>query len=72
MMYCMPPIVAQFKWDYAIGCLIVALACTGVSSLAACRKELVSVPAQLMRHQSLQRTEKEYSLRRRLRSFGKE
>lgn len=49
MMYCMPDLIAVFRWDYAFGCVGAALACTGFSSLISCYKELVAVPAQLMR-----------------------
>lgn len=48
-MYAQPYLLMPFRWDYAIGCVIVSCLCTGLSSLYACRKELVSKPAQLMR-----------------------
>lgn len=40
---------ASFKWDYAAYCTIAACLCTGLSSFMACRVELVSKPAELMR-----------------------
>ncbi len=48
-MYNQPYIIAPFRWDYAIGCLVAACLCTGLSALFASRQELVSCPAQLMR-----------------------
>ena len=48
-MYRMPDVICVFRWDYTVGCLIASLLCTGLSSAAACRKELASVPAMLMR-----------------------
>ncbi len=48
-MYNQPYIIAPFRLDYAIGCLVAACLCTGLSALFASRQELVSVPAQLMR-----------------------
>lgn len=48
-MYSQPYLIANFKWDYAIGCITAACLCTGLSALYASRQELVSCPAQLMR-----------------------
>ena len=48
-MYNQPYIIVPFRWNYAIGCLVAACLCTGLSALFASRQELVSVPAQLMR-----------------------
>ena len=48
-MYSQPYIIVPFRWDYAIGCIVAACLCTGLSALYASRQELVSVPAQLMR-----------------------
>lgn len=48
-MYSQPYLIANFKWDYAVGCITAACLCTGLSALYASRQELVSVPAQLMR-----------------------
>lgn len=48
-MYTQPYLIANFKWDYAVGCITAACLCTGLSALYASRQELVSVPAQLMR-----------------------
>ncbi len=48
-MYSQPYVIVPFRWDYAIGCVLTACLCTGVSALFASRQELVSCPAQLMR-----------------------
>ncbi len=48
-MYSQPYLIADFKWDYAVGCITAACLCTGLSALYASRQELVSCPAQLMR-----------------------
>lgn len=48
-MYAFDSIETPFKWDYALGCIVVSCLCTGLSSLYACRMELFSRPAQLMR-----------------------
>lgn len=48
-MYNQPFMLTPFRWNYAIGCAVAACLCTGLSSLYAARKELVSKPAQLMR-----------------------
>lgn len=38
-----------FRWDYAAYCAVAACLCTGLSSFMACRVELISKPAELMR-----------------------
>ena len=48
-MYSQPYILVPFRWDYAVGCIVAACLCTGLSALYASRQELVSCPAQLMR-----------------------
>lgn len=48
-MYNQPYLISPFRWNYAVGCTIVACLCTGLSALYASRLELVSCPAQLMR-----------------------
>ncbi|MGN0603820.1 MAG: FtsX-like permease family protein [Oscillospiraceae bacterium] len=48
-LYAFDDFSAAFKWDYAIGCAIAACLCTGLSSFMACRMELISKPAELMR-----------------------
>ncbi|MDE6763534.1 MAG: FtsX-like permease family protein [Oscillospiraceae bacterium] len=48
-MYNQPYLINPFRWDYAVGCTVVACLCTGLSALYASRLELVSCPAQLMR-----------------------
>ena len=48
-MYKLPIFTAPFRWNYAIGCIVAACLCTGLSALYASRQELVSCPAQLMR-----------------------
>lgn len=48
-MYAFESIAYPFRWDYAVGCIIAACLCTGVSSVYSCRKELMTRPAQLMR-----------------------
>ncbi|MGN0598415.1 MAG: FtsX-like permease family protein [Oscillospiraceae bacterium] len=40
---------APFRWDYAAYCTVAACLCTGLSSFMACRVELISKPAELMR-----------------------
>lgn len=40
---------AAFRWDYALYCAVAACLCTGLSSFMACRVELISKPAELMR-----------------------
>lgn len=40
---------SSFRWDYAAYCAIAACLCTGLSSFMACRVELISKPAELMR-----------------------
>lgn len=49
LMYNYPDVECPWRWDYFFGCLGVSLLCTGVSALCACGRELLSVPAQLMR-----------------------
>lgn len=49
LMYDYPDVICEFRWDYAAGCLIAALMCTCLSSVIACRRELMGQPAQLMR-----------------------
>lgn len=48
-MYIIPELLTPFRWDYAAGCIIAAILCTGAAAMAACYSELISVPAQLMR-----------------------
>lgn len=48
-MYNQPYLISPFRWDYAVGCTVVACLCTGLSAIYASRLELVSCPAQLMR-----------------------
>lgn len=48
-MYAQSYLLTPFRWNYAIGCIVVSCLCTGLSSLYSCWKELVSRPAQLMR-----------------------
>lgn len=49
LMYYYPDVICEFRWDYAAGCTIAALLCTGLSSIIACYRELTVNPAQLMR-----------------------
>ena len=49
MMYLLPDLIPRFHWDYAIGSIIVSMLCTGLAALLACYKELILLPAQLMR-----------------------
>lgn len=48
-MYVIPSPMTPFHWDYAIACTIAAVACTSLAAFVSCRKELQTVPAQLMR-----------------------
>lgn len=48
-LYDFPEIETPFKWYYLAGCLAVSLIVTSVSVYAACRRELSTEPAQLMR-----------------------
>lgn len=48
-MYIIPDPLIPFHWSTAIWCTVAAVLCTGISALTACRKELASCPAQLMR-----------------------
>lgn len=49
LMYDYPDVICEFRWSYAVGCIIAALMCTCLSSIIACRRELTVQPAQLMR-----------------------
>ena len=49
IMYVLPGIEIVFRWDYAIGCTIVAVLVTSLAALSACAVELREVPAQLLR-----------------------
>lgn len=48
-MYAFTDITLRFRFDYLIGCAAAACICTGFSSFMACRIELASKPAELMR-----------------------
>ncbi len=48
-MYTIPDPMTPFRWDYAFWCTMAAVVCTSAAALVSCRKELRSVPAQLMR-----------------------
>lgn len=52
IMYSMPDPMMPFRWDYAGWCTLVGILCTGLSAYFVCRKELKTVPAQLMRPKS--------------------
>lgn len=49
IMYVLPDVMLIFRWDYAVGCTLVAVAVTGLAALSACAVELREVPAQLLR-----------------------
>lgn len=49
IMYSMPEPMMPFRWDYAGWCTLAGILCTGLSAYFVCRKELKTVPAQLMR-----------------------
>lgn len=49
ILYNLPDPLTPFRWDYTLVCTVVAVLCTGLSALAACYKELMTCPAQLMR-----------------------
>ncbi len=49
MMYYYPDVKCEFRWDYAAGCLVASFACTCLSAVTACYKELRVHPAELMR-----------------------
>ncbi len=49
ILYSLPPLIAPFRWDYAFWCILAAVLCTCLAAFAACYKELISVPAALMR-----------------------
>lgn len=44
-----PHVLVPYHWDYAIVATLIAVACTGLATLAACYKELLAQPATLMR-----------------------
>lgn len=48
-MYAFDTFSAEFRWDYMVGCAVAACLCTGLSAFLACRIELSSKPAELMR-----------------------
>ncbi len=52
IMYSMPDPMMPFRWDYAGWCTLVGILCTGLSAYFVCRRELKTVPAQLMRPKS--------------------
>lgn len=49
LMYRFPYIHCPYRWDYAVGCLVVALLCTGITAMIACYAALREAPSQLMR-----------------------
>ena len=49
MLYDIPNIITPFRMNYAVGCIAAAVLCTGLASFISCYRELVSLPAQLMR-----------------------
>ncbi|MBQ4346584.1 MAG: FtsX-like permease family protein [Oscillospiraceae bacterium] len=49
LMYRIPEITCPYRWDYALGCLAVALLCTGITAMIACHAVLREAPSQLMR-----------------------
>ncbi len=49
LMYRFPDISCPYRWDYAVACLVVALLCTGITAMIACRATLREAPSQLMR-----------------------
>lgn len=49
IMYNLPSPITPFRWDYALWITLAAVACTGLSALAACYRELYASPARLMR-----------------------
>ena len=49
IMYVLPDLEIVFRWDYAIGCTVVAILVTSLAALSACAVELREVPAQLLR-----------------------
>ena len=49
ILYTMPDIIAAFRLDYAVLCTAAAVLCTSISAFIACYKELLAVPAELMR-----------------------
>ncbi|MBE6038848.1 MAG: FtsX-like permease family protein [Anaerofustis stercorihominis] len=48
-MYSMPDLTPVIYWDTAALCMIVAVACTALSAVYSCNKELKEKPASLMR-----------------------
>ncbi len=48
-MYAFDTFSAGFRWNYMLGCAVAACLCTGLSAFLACRIELSSKPAELMR-----------------------
>ncbi len=48
-LYSMTDIIAPFHWGFALICIGVSALCTGLAAFAACYKELISSPAELMR-----------------------
>lgn len=49
IMYNIPKIAVPIRWSYVLGCTAVACVCISAAALIACRNELNSVPASLMR-----------------------
>lgn len=49
ILYITPDILTPFRWDYAIICVVAAMACTGISAFAACASVLAESPCTLMR-----------------------
>jgi putative ABC transport system permease protein len=49
IMYSLPPVVSAFDVNIAITSTIVAVLCTTLAAVLACIKELIAVPADLMR-----------------------
>ena len=44
IMYILPDCLTPFRWGYAILCTLAALACTGLTALAACHHALSNLP----------------------------
>ncbi|WP_042357405.1 FtsX-like permease family protein [Bacillus rubiinfantis] len=49
IIYTMPPIITEFNWNYAVLSTGFAVLATTIAAFAACYKELLDVPAELMR-----------------------
>ncbi len=49
IMYHMPSVISEFRWDYAVICTVVAVVGTGAAALSACYAEMMASPAVLMR-----------------------